>query len=785
MGWNRLHGGIWMLAAHRVLDLTDQDGWMAGFLLAQLGADVMLVEPPEGYERNAWFEAYNRGKTSVVAEADAIAELAKNADLVIANGLPADLAFVADLRAADPTLVTLALTPFGMEGPKASWIATDLTLVASSGQMKVTGDPDRPPVRTAVPQAWMHACSEGVVGALVALHERAASGLGQHVDCAVQASMFGASLPSTMNAPAGLPKVRRAGGGVFLGTLKVRWVYPSSDGHVVVSVLFGPMGGPYTRRLIEWMHAEGMCRDDTLARDYVDFALKIQDGEYSLDEFDSIMDEIEVFTATKTKAELAAAATERSLLIVPVANIDDVLANPQLDARDYWEPIDGIRHSGAMVKASVTPLSALAAAPSLNSGPGSLAKDRPAPLPHSGDAPAKPLAGVKVLDLAWVAAMPLATRVLAHWGATVIRVESEHRPDLLRASLGHRDNIPGQENAITWHLANAGKMGLTLNLAKPEAREVVKDLAGWADLVTESFTPGTMDSMGFGYEELKEINPSIIMLSSCVMGQTGPMAGFAGFGNLAAAVAGFFDITGWPDRAPAGPYMAYTDFTSPRFSVMAILAALDHRRRTGEGQYLDFSQMEAATHLLSPALIERQRGAEMVTRSGNFDADMSPHGVYPAEGDDRWIAIVCQTDEQWRSLCIEMRQDDMADWSTQRRLDERDAIDTIIGEWTAGQDAAGLTVRLQAHDIPAHHVVDSGDSIMDPQLVMRGQYDWRPHPEARKVMVDNPPYLLSRSHGRYEWAGPTYGQHTFEILSDILGYDGDKIAELAAAECLE
>jgi len=777
-----------MLSPYRVLDLTDRDGWLAGFLLAQLGAEVLLAEPPGGYEHDSWFEAYNRGKQSVVVADDAmLRELARSCDMVVASGSPTELAILDDLRAADPSLVTLAMSPFGMSGPKADWLGTDLTLVASSGQMAVTGDADRPPVRTSLPQAWMHACCEGVVGALVAIVERSGSGLGQQVDVSVQASVLGASLPSTLNPPAGLPTATRSGGGVLLGTLQVRWVYPALDGHVVVSLLFGPMGGPFTRRLIEWMHAEGMATDDTLGRDYVDFALKLQSGAYTLDEFAVIMDEIEAFTVTRTKAELAQVASARSLLIVPVFDLGDVLANPQLEARDYWDVVDGIRHPGPMVKASVTPLKSLAKAPNLGihvGGPRQVLPSTQRAAAGGGEG-LRPLSGVKVLDFAWVAAMPLATRVLAHWGATVVRVESEHRPDLLRAALGHRDDIAEQENAITWHAANAGKLGLALNLAKPEATEVVLDLAQWADVVTESFTPGTMAKMGFGYDELSRSNPSLVMLSSCVMGQTGPMAGFAGFGNLAAAVAGFFDLTGWPDRPPAGPYMAYTDFTAPRFSAMAILAALDHRNRTGQGQYLDFSQMEAAAHMLTPALLELQTDGTRLTRCGNLDPNVCPHAVYPAEGNDRWIAVVCENDEQWKALAHEMRRDDLAGMTSANRVEQRAMIDEVVGGWTRVQDGAGLTSRLQAHGVPAHLVSEAPDAWTDPQLTARGQFAWTDHPIADQVVVDNPPYLLSRSTGGYDWAGPTYGQHAYEVLEGILGYDADKIAELAIAEVLE
>jgi len=782
-----------MLQSYRVLDTTGRDGWMTGFLLAQLGAEVLLVEPPGGHARDAWFEAYNRGKHSVVVSGpDELAALAAGVDVVIASGSPDEVAFLDGLGAADPALVTLAITPFGRTGPKAGWLATDLTLVASSGQMSVTGDPDRPPVRTALPQAWMHGCSEGAVAVLVALADRERSGLGQGIDCSVQAAMFGTSLSATLNPPAGLPTAKRAGGGVLNGTLPLRWVYPTTDGNVVVSVLFGPMGGPFTARLVAWMAEEGRCRPDVADKDFIDFPIKLQQGEYSFDDLEALMDEIEAFTRTRTKADMAAGAAARQLLIVPVADVDDVLANPQLHARGYWDDVDGRRHPGAMVKASRTPLAPLHAAPAEPDSGRSVAgrprppREMPAGTVPGGTAPTgKPLEGVKVLDLAWVAAMPLATRILAHWGATVVRIESERRPDILRAALGHRDDIPEQDNAIAWHAANAGKMGLALNLAKPEAREVVRDLARWADVVTESFTPGTMASMGLGYDDLSALNPSLVMLSSCVMGQTGPMRDFAGFGNLAAAVAGFFDLTGWPDRPPAGPYMAYTDFTSPRFSLMAILAALDHRRRTGEGQYLDLSQMEAATHFLTPALLERQAGGAKVTRDGNRDADVVPHAVYPAAGEDRWIAVVCETDAQWRSLCTEMRRTDLAGLTAAERVARRDELDAVVAAWTARQDAAGLTSRLQIHGIPAHLVSEAPDVWVDPQLVSRGLLRWTPHPVARHAVVDQPPYTFTRSTGSYDWAGPTYGQHAFDVLQGILGYDEDRIAELAIAEALE
>jgi crotonobetainyl-CoA:carnitine CoA-transferase CaiB-like acyl-CoA transferase len=820
-----------MLSPHRVIDLTGERGAFAGFMLAHYGADVVLVEPEGGRPRNSLFDAYQRGKRSVVARSAAdVARLAATADVVIDDRSLLDDVDLAALREANPKLVTVSITPWGSDGPKADWLATDLTLVASSGEMIATGDADRPPVRISLPQTWCHAGAQGALATMIALEDRVHTGLGQHVDVSAQQAAAETALPAILHAPSGLPPVERIAGGVKFGPQLLKWVHPCADGWAIVTLAFGEMIGPMVSRFMHWVYEEGFCDAATRDKNYVDLALDIAEGREPLSELDRITDIIAAFTATKTKAELLERGLADGLLLAPVSNLDDVLTSPQLAARDFWQEVPvpapassagsragreaetaTERHPGPIVKASASPLAPLGPAPTVGqhqaeieaelaaepaSGGGSGAATAGAPRPvatastPSPTAPAvdpnrRPLEGVKVCDLAWVAAAPLTTKILAYWGATVVRIESVNRPCLLRQALGHRDDIPEQENAITWHTVNANKMGLSLDLSKPEAREVVKDLVGWADIVMESFTPGTMARWGLGYDDLVKVNPDLIMLSSCVMGQTGPYQCFAGFGNTSASVAGFYDITGWPDRLPAGPYMAYTDYTSPRFTAASLLAALDHRRRTGEGQYLDFSQMEAATHFLTPALLHYQRTGEMLTRMGNRDLVLCPHSVYPTHGDDNWIAIACETDDHWRSLAIEMRRDELADLTVTERRAREDELDEIIGAWTGRQIGAGLQIRLQAHGIPAHAVQNSGECFTDPQLVHRNHFQWAPHPVARRVPIDGLPYTLSRSSGGFDWAGPTYGQHSMEVLEGILGYDGERIAELAIAEALE
>ncbi|MDA3033029.1 MAG: CoA transferase [Actinomycetota bacterium] len=772
-----------------MLDLTDERGWFAGFLLAHFGADVVLVEPPGGRPRGHHHDAYNRGKRSVVAaDAEAIASLARDADIVLHNDAFDDVDLDA-LRTMNDALVTVHITPWGETGPKAHWRATDLTLFAAAGQLAVSGDSDRPPVRISVPQAWLHAASQAAVAALVALEHRARTGRGQHVDLSAQQAVCETALSAVLFAPAGLEEVSREAGGVRFGSLLLRTVYPCKDGHVVITVAFGPMIGPMFKRFMAWMHEEGFCDQATLDKDWVNFALNLQAGTETVDEIERVMDSIAAFALTKTKAEVQERGLRDTLLVCPVNTIDDVLHSPQLEARQFWETIDGVTHPGSIVSASATPLAPRPAAPRLDADRGALPpldsslRGVTEPLPV-GTPTDKPLAGLKVVDLAWVAAAPLATKILAHWGATVVRIESANRPCLLRGALGHRDDVADQENAIAWHSTNANKRTISLDLSKPEARSVVRDLVAWGDVVTESFTPGTMAGWGLGYDDLAEINPEIIMLSSCVMGQTGPFRDFAGFGNMAASVAGFFDITGWADRGPAGPYLAYTDYCAPRFTVCAILAAIDHRRRTGEGQHLDFSQMESAVHLLTPALLDRQTGQPMRSRRGNEDDDLVPHGVYPTAGDDQWIAIAVEGDDQWRSLCTEMRRDDLAHLDLTARRARVGELDELLAAWTAGQNGPGLAHRLQAHDIAAHGVQNSGACFDDAQLQHRRHFQWVPHQAVRRAVVDAVPYTLSAAHNGFDWAGPTYGEHTMEILTDILGYDDERIAELAIAEAL-
>jgi benzylsuccinate CoA-transferase BbsF subunit len=332
---------------------------------------------------------------------------------------------------------------------------------------------------------------------------------------------------------------------------------------------------------------------------------------------------------------------------------------------------------------------------------------------------------------------------------------------------------------------NAGKSGLALDMSKPGAIEVIWDLIDWADVVLESFSPKAMKNWGLDYDNLAARKPGIIMASSCLMGQTGPLALLAGFGTMAAAISGFFNPVGWPDRAPAGPFGAYTDYTSPRWLVAAVMGALEHHRETGEGQYIDLSQAEAALHLLGPALLEYSVNGRGWERAANRDRVFAPHGVYPTDGDDSWIAIACDTDQAWEALADEAGRADLASLTAGERHVRHDELDELIGSWTATQSGEDVTAILQRRGVPAHTVQNSPELTADPQMAHRQHFVEVPHGKQETTVVEGTRFALSRTPARFRSGGPTLGEHAYEVLTENLGYDADRIGELAAEELLE
>ncbi len=822
-----------MLSPYRVLDLTDERGLLCGQILADLGADVIAVEPPGGSsarrigpfagdvpgpERSLLWWAYARNKRGISLDLDSddgreqLRRLVAGADFLIESAAPGAMAAHGlgydDLAAINPALVYVSITPFGQDGPKAHYAATDLTILAAGGVLALQGDEDRPPVRVSVPQAWAHAGAEAAGATLIAHHERERSGRGQHVDVSAQQAVMKATFSTALVVPLGEPgEATRVAGGFRAGPILVRFIFDARDGHVSLNFAFGTTFGPMTHRLMQYIYEEGFCDEETRDKNWVEYPLLLASGAEPLSELDRLFEVVEAFTRSKTKSELFQAALERRLLIAPVVRIDELAASEQLAAREYWHeaggPTAGIAHRypGPFARFSQTPICYRRQAPAAGEHNDEVLRAAAAPprpsralqRPDAGEATRSPLDGVKIVDLMWSVAGPAASRVLADYGATVVRVESTTRIDVAR-TLGPRhepaqSTSPGPENSGAHQNMSAGKLGMTLDLTRDEGRAVLRDLVRWADVVMEAYTPHAMRAWGCDYRALRGVKPDIIMLSTCLMGQTGPLANYAGFGNLASAMSGFYEIAGWPDRSPSGPFGAYSDTVSPRFTVTAVLAALDHWRRTGEGQYIDQSQAEATLHFLTAALLDYGVNGRVQGRVGNRDPHMAPHGVYPAAGDDRWVAIAVTDDSAWVRLCEVLGQADLAQderfVTLAARLAHHDELDAIVSVWTRRRDMHQIEALLQLSGVAASAVQNSRETYADAQLWHRGHFVELKHPIHGTTTVESSRFRLSRTPARYERCGPTLGRDNSYVLETILGYDANHIAELAAAGVLE
>ena len=389
--------------------------------------------------------------------------------------------------------------------------------------------------------------------------------------------------------------------------------------------------------------------------------------------------------------------------------------------------------------------------------------------------------GVKVLDFCWVAIGPMTTRYLSDFGATVVRVESANRPDVLRQATPYGGGKPGLNRSAYYANYNSGKLSLTLNMADSRGRELAKRLSAWADVVAENYTPGVMERWGLGYEDMKLVNPDVIMFSASMQGRGGPYSSHPGFGPVLTALSGHTHMTGWPDRAPTSPYGAYTDFLLPQLAIAAISAALDYRQRTGEGQHLDMSQLEGSLGFTATALLDFAANGRTQTRAGNSDPTLAPHSAYPCKGDDRWCAITCRSDDEWRALCGVLERPELAEdvrfTTAEVRKGNEEALDEEVSQSTRELDAFELMHRCQRAGVPAGVVQSCEELFLDPQLKERGHYVFQEHPEIGRHAYDGNAFVLPESPPEYRPA-PLLGEHTEQVCREILGLSEEEVGVL-------
>lgn len=787
------------LAGIRVVDLTTSRAELAGRVLADLGAEVIKVEPPGGtdarrlppfrngaddsIEGSLYWAFVGLGKRSVVLDIDSkgdrarLLELVDNADVLIESFDPGVMESVGlgytALAARNPALVYTSVAPFGQTGPKANIPAIDLTIEASGGLVGLQGDGDRPPVAIGLPQASFHGGVQAAADTLIALYERNHSGLGQHLDVSMQAAMIwtlmnATGYPANIGGnPPGTSEFRNDERPTLVPGMRAPRTMACKDGYVVIGTYQPGIGERTLDGMIRWAGDEGCAAADLLQRSWLTYMNDLATGALTVDDFNRGYDTIGAFVAQRTKRQLLDGALERKLLLAPIHDVSDVRADPQLASRNYWMDVGGDPHPGPFAKLSATPIQLNTPAPKLGADQ-SVTTTRPSRAATTArkkpDAPT--FEGLKVADFAWVGVGPIISKALADHGATVIHVESEVKTDLLRSLPPFKDAEAGINRSQFFANFNTSKQGLRLELNEPNDRAVARKLADWADVVVESFTPGTMARYGLDYATLSANRSDLVMVSTCMRGQTGPERHYTGFGNQGAALAGLVAITGWPDRAPAGPWGAYTDFITPRYGIAALMAALLHRDDTGQGQYIDLSQIEAGIQFQAPLLLDHAVNGRIAQAAGNASNYACPHGTYKTRGVERYVAIGVATAEHWRSLCelVPFPAGLHPLTALHERISARDAIESELARWCADRDAFELTEQLLRAGVPSHLVSRPTDLFEDPQLQHRGFFVTLDHPVMGPTPYDGPATQFSRTPALLRRPGPMLGQHSDEIL---------------------
>lgn len=386
-----------------------------------------------------------------------------------------------------------------------------------------------------------------------------------------------------------------------------------------------------------------------------------------------------------------------------------------------------------------------------------------------------PLEGIRVADFTWIGAGSYTTKLLADFGADVIKIETSTRLDALRETAPFKDGIAGVNRSGYFADRNTSKRSMTLNLKHAEGPRIARALIAQCDMVTNNFTPGTLERFGLGYADVCAFKPDIIYISMSMQGATGPDAKFIGFGLTIGALAGMQFLSGPPEREPAGTGTNYPDHVpNPAHGAFALLAALHYRRRTGRGQFIDLSQTEPTIALLGPALVDCTANQRVAERSGNDCWNAAPRGAYPCRGDNRWIAVSVYTDLQWQALVAVLgNAPELNDprWrECAGRLACRTELDAALGALTAAREDTELMHELQARGVPAGVVQNARDLIEhDPQLAHRGHWVRLTHREMGSTYYNAPPLRLSNTPAVLSRAAPLLGEHTEEICTRLLG----------------
>ena len=775
------------LAGVRVVDLTARFGYAAK-LYAELGADVVLVEPPGGSparslppfgaqgQQSLWFAYRNCGKASIVLDPDnpadcsELAALCASADIVFDDrsqdywrqrGLGWEM-----LRAAHPDLVWCAITPFGQTGPAAHADGCDLIAMASGGMAWLTGYEDTGPYAGDCGLATTSSAQYAAVMAIIAFLGRRNVGAGQFIDVSMQEVMtLGTETAPQFFAMKGVTRKRVGARPKQAGI----GVYPCKDGFVFLYAAESGVGRGWNL-LAEWIEEAGVPGAAEL-RDprWLSNTFKAQPEQVA--RFDELWN---AFAITRDKRALFHEGQRRRIAVSPLNGAADVLEDPHLEARGFF---DARGWPGAPYQLSATPWRAGAdvgvGAPgaegaavrawsrgaALRAGSGRASGEVGA-LPATGRA-APPLAGLRVVDLTWVGAGPLTTKLLADFGAEVWKIESTTRPDQLRraeplAAAGGLDASGYFANR------NTNKKSVTLDLKRPDDIARVKALLASADVIANSFSPGVMDRIGLSWAEVARINPRAIYLGMPFGGDDGPYRDYLGYGINIATLVGTYGRHALPGRLPVGTGTNFPDhLPNPLHACFAVLAALVWRLRSGRGQKFAVAQVESTLAACPDAVLEVGITGVESPPQAYVEESRAPHGIYRCKGADRWCALSVVDDVAFARLCALLGRPGMP---AAVRHDDPARVAALLEPWCLALSPDDAVAHLREAGIASAVVATPEDLLRhDPQLAARGFWQTLEHPVMGTAVYHGIAATFSLTSTRYRTGAPLLGQHNEEL----------------------
>ena len=738
----------------------------AGRLLADLGASVKRIDTgnrkPD--ETDALELGLAAGKTC--ATMDALDDLLAGCQIVLVGSLQdaaPDAPDAERIAAERPGLVVVSVSAFGLRGPASRWAADDLSLQAQGGISIGIGLPGQPPLKLPGDQTTFQA---GVCAAIAAL-STLFSGRGALIDLSaldVWASFY--SGVEVALAHFGRHRKQRAGHRVS-GQPYPRTLLRCKDGYFAIQCGESRHWQSFLKMI---------AREDLLAHPL--FRNRFKANDLHGDACDAL---IEPWFLCRTREEVLQACLEHRIPGAPVYELSDLIAHPHLRSRDYFTAID-------------TPRGRLAIAgdpyASLTRRSGTGVHDRPAGAATVGRKPPhasspdkrRPLAGLRVVDFGWVWAGAVPGHILADLGAEVIKLESASPLDYMRQGRPIVGTEKDPEQNPMFQNVNRGKLSFRIKLDHPNAQAVVADLVATSDVVIENFSPGVMDKFGLDYAALRRVRPDLVMCSMSAVGQSGPLRGIRTYATMIASLSGLDGLVGYPGGRVLGSQSSYADPNASLHATLAILAALWRRRQTGQGAHIDFSQWEAAVSVMAEQIAEHALTGTVPQPSGTWHACKAPHGHYPAQGEDHWVAISVASDPQWRTLATALGNVawmTLDAYATQAgRLAHRAEIDLQLAQETRKHDATALAAALAAAGVPAAPLNDSAGLAANAQLRARALFEMVEHPVLGQLPVYRLPWHIDREAIPITRRAPLIGEHNRYVLDEVLGYPGDRVSAL-------